>query len=194
MTSRSPTSTADRRQCLFHATNRVLDTLLFNEPQKIEDDAADRAVEVDHLRPAASTSRQVTTIFSWCGDGDLTWEEGCEIYDSLRRACGRDHVPLEGQRQTAGICLIRSGLMAKKKTDDKWQESRDLEAFMRGLTNIETKALSLIRPFDVTKLQPVAVRSARHGKAQIYTYFRVVISSVGRAFIPPAWAATPIIS
>lgn len=93
----------------FMQSNRVLDTLLFNEPQPQDDDMMPgdlwRSLILDtteHVPPGHF-------VFSFVGDGALTWEEGCEqVFSKVGPIVKEWSFPWHGNAdKKAGLVLLR---------------------------------------------------------------------------------------
>lgn len=93
----------------FMQSNRVLDTLLFNEPQALDDgtmpDDLWRSLILD-------TAKHIPTghyVFSFVGDGAVSWEQGCEeVFSQVGPIVKEWSFPWHGSdTRNAGLVLLR---------------------------------------------------------------------------------------
>lgn len=93
----------------FMQSNRVLDTLLFNEPQQIEDGDMPGDLWRSLILDTCAHIPEGHYVFSFVGDGAISWEEGCaDVFSKVGPIVKEWSFPWHGSdTRRAGLVLIR---------------------------------------------------------------------------------------
>lgn len=93
----------------FMQSNRVLDTLLFNEPQPIEDGMMPADLWKSLILDTCAHVPAGHYVFSFVGDGVVSWEEGCaEVFARVGPTVREWSFPWHGDaNKKAGLVLLR---------------------------------------------------------------------------------------
>lgn len=93
---------------VFMQSNRLLDTLLFNAPQEMNDDDMPGDLWRSIILDTGKRVPKGHFLFSFCGDGALTWEEGMETWRQLGEVVDEWSFPWHGdEAKRAGLVFIR---------------------------------------------------------------------------------------
>lgn len=93
----------------FMQSNRVLDTLLFNEPQQMDDGDMPGDLWKSLILDTAKHIPAGHYVFSFVGDGAISWEDGCaEVFPQVGETVRTWSFPWHGSdTRNAGLILLR---------------------------------------------------------------------------------------
>ena len=95
----------------FMQSNRVLDTLLYNAPQKIEDGDMPGDLWKSLILDTAEHIPGGHYVFSFVGDGAISWEEGrADVFPKVGKTIKEWSFPWhDSETRRAGLILLRRG-------------------------------------------------------------------------------------
>jgi hypothetical protein len=93
----------------FMQSNKVLDTLLHNEPQKIDDGDMPGDLWKSLILDTAAHIPAGHYVFSFVGDGAVSWEDGCaDVFSKVGPTIKQWSFPWHGSdTRRAGLILLR---------------------------------------------------------------------------------------
>ena len=95
---------------VFLQSNRVLDALLHNEPQKIDKGEMPADLWRSLVLDSGKHVPEGHLIFSFVGDGAVSWEDGQEVFQALGEVVSTYSFPWhDSTTRNAGLVLIRKG-------------------------------------------------------------------------------------